>query len=327
MDINEIARLAGVSRATVSRFLNNGYVSEEKRRLIAKVIRETGYVPSQSAQQLRTGKTHLVGVIIPKINSYSVSRMVQGISESLGPAGYQVLLANTDNDERAELDYLRIFSAKNRVDGIILIGTVITEEHVSAIDGLDVPIVILGQEVQGHSCVFHDDYRAVRDLTCAILGTTRVPAYIGVTERDVAAGEMRHRGFLDACAEAGIAVLPEAQVAGDFSMDSGYMLCEQLLDTVPGVDTIVCATDEIAVGALACLREYCHDVPGEVQVAGVGDSVLAHVISPSLTTVRLAYGASGTEAAKMLLAAMVDGDDLPRELRMGYELFIRVSTR
>ena len=66
MDINEIARLAGVSRATVSRFLNDGYVSKEKRRLIAKVIRETGYVPSQSAQQLRTGKTHLVGVIIPK---------------------------------------------------------------------------------------------------------------------------------------------------------------------------------------------------------------------------------------------------------------------
>ena len=83
MDINEIARMAGVSRATVSRFLNNGYVSQEKRKLISKVIKETGYVPSQSAQQLRTGKTNLVGIIIPKINSQSVARMVAGITERL----------------------------------------------------------------------------------------------------------------------------------------------------------------------------------------------------------------------------------------------------
>ena len=327
MDINEIARLAGVSRATVSRFLNDGYVSKEKRRLIAKVIRETGYVPSQPAQQLRTGKTHLVGVIIPKINSYSVARMVQGITESLASAGYQVLLANTDNNEATEIDYLRIFSARNRVDGIILIGTVLTDEHFTVIDSVGVPVVVLGQEVQGRSCVFHDDFRAMRDLTRSIIATAKVPAYIGVTERDVAAGEKRHRGFLLACEEAGIEVRPEAQVAGDFSMDSGYLLCEQLLDTVPDVDTIVCATDDIAVGALACLREYNHSVPDEVQVAGIGDSMLSRVISPSLTTVRLAYGASGSEAAMMLLAAMVEEDTLPRELRMGYEVFARMSTR
>ena len=83
MDINEIARLAGVSRATVSRYLNNGYVSQAKREEIARVIEETGYVPSRQAQQLRTGRTNLVGVIIPKINSQSVSRMVAGITETL----------------------------------------------------------------------------------------------------------------------------------------------------------------------------------------------------------------------------------------------------
>lgn len=327
MDINEIARLAGVSRATVSRFLNDGYVSKEKRRLIAKVIRETGYVPSQSAQQLRTGKTRLVGVIIPKINSQSVARMVQGLSAPLNSAGYQVLLANTDNDENAELEYLRIFSARNRVDGIILIGTILTEEHYAAIDSLDVPVVVLGQQAPGRSCVYHDDYHAMRDLTRTILPTATVPAYIGVTERDVSAGEKRHQGFIAACEEAGIRLRSEAQLIGDFTMDSGYLLCEQILDTVPDVDTIVCATDEIAVGAMACLREYGHAVPDEVQVAGVGDSVLSRVIYPSLTTVRLAYGASGSEAAMMLLTAMVDEDTLPRELRMGYEVFARMSTR
>ena len=98
MNINEIARLAGVSRATVSRYLNDGYVSDEKKAVIRKVIEETGYQPSSQAQMLRTKKTKLVGVIIPKINSDTVGRMVAGISDVLNRSGYQLLLANTDNN-------------------------------------------------------------------------------------------------------------------------------------------------------------------------------------------------------------------------------------
>ncbi len=103
MNINEIASLAGVSRATVSRFLNDGYVSEEKKEKIRKVIEETGYKPSAQAQMLRTKKTNLIGVIIPKINSDSISRMVAGISIVLSRAGYQHLLAHTDHDEYEEV--------------------------------------------------------------------------------------------------------------------------------------------------------------------------------------------------------------------------------
>ena len=98
VNINEIARLAGVSRATVSRYLNDGYVSDEKKAVIRKVIEETGYQPSSQAQMLRTKKTKLVGVIIPKINSDTVGRMVAGISDVLNRSGYQLLLANTDNN-------------------------------------------------------------------------------------------------------------------------------------------------------------------------------------------------------------------------------------
>ena len=98
MNINEIARLAGVSRATVSRYLNNGYVSEEKKAVIRRVIEETGYQPSSQAQMLRTKKTRLVGVILPKINSNTISREAAGISDILTKKGYQIVLANTNND-------------------------------------------------------------------------------------------------------------------------------------------------------------------------------------------------------------------------------------
>lgn len=128
MNINEIAELAGVSRATVSRYFNDGYVSAQKREMIQRVIEETGYKPSAQAQMLRTKKTRQVGVIIPKINSESISRMVAGISMELKAAGFWLLLADTENEEREEVEYLKLFS-QNQVDGIILVGTIVTPAH------------------------------------------------------------------------------------------------------------------------------------------------------------------------------------------------------
>lgn len=329
MDINEIARLAGVSRATVSRYLNDGYVSKEKRDLIAKVIEETGYVPSRQAQQLRTGRTGLVGVIVPTINSQSVNRMVSGITSALGEGGYQTLLANTDNDADKEIEYLQVFSEKNHVDGLILLATIITDEHLKNMSELSIPIVVLGQHLDGFDCVFHDDYHATYDVTKVALAEGRRPSYIGVMEEDEAAGHQRHLGFLDACSAAGISPLPEAQLFGDFTMDSGYFCCEQILERAPEVDTIVCATDTIALGALACLREYGKRVPEDVQVTGIGDSEFSRAVSPSLTTAHLFYKTSGTDAAQLLLAAMGAQGNISgtRELKMGYEVYVRTSTR
>lgn len=329
MDINEIARRAGVSRATVSRYLNDGYVSAEKRKRISAVIDETGYVPSRQARQLRTGKTNLVGVVIPKINSQSVARMVSGITSAFDDSGYQLLLANTNNDEAREVKYLNLIAERHRVDGIILLATIVTPEHLEVLASLDVPHVILGQQLEGHTCVYHDDYHAVRDMTRSFLRTTRVAGYIGVTDRDIAAGHMRHQGFLDACHEAGLEVRAEAQAMGDFTVDSGYLCCERILDAVPDVDTIVCATDDMAYGAITCLREYGRHVPEDVQVAGVGDSDLSRILMPSVTTAHLFYKTSGVVAAQLLLSAMGESDDgpAPDELKMGYEIYARNSTR
>ena len=327
MDITTVAKLAGVSRATVSRYLNDGYVSDEKRRAIARVIKETGYIPSRQAKILRTGKTNLIGVIIPKINSASVSRMVAGLSSVFNESQYQMLLANTDNRENKEIDYLRVFTEKDRVDGIILVGTILTPEHERALKNLQIPLIVLGQAFDGFSCVYHDDYHAVREITSHILNRGTKPAYIGVTELDIAAGQSRHTGFLDACAEKNLEVPKKAQIESDFSVDAAYLACELLLDTYPEVDTIVCASDSIAFGAITCLREFGRSVPEDVQVTGVGDSDLSKVITPSLTTIHHHYKTSGMEAAKMLIGAMDKEDTIVRDIRMGYELLLRNSTR
>ncbi len=326
MDINQIAQMAGVSRATVSRYFNDGYVSQEKRDRIRAVVKATGYSPSQHAKSLRTGKSNTVGVIIPKINSASVSRMVAGMTPVFAERGYQVLLANTDNNAAREVSYLRLFDERKQVDGVVLVATVFSDEHQATIDEMGLPLVVLDQDLPGHSCVYQNDRDALREITANALRTSEHPAYIGVFEEDESAGRNRHLGFLDACAAAGIEVPEFAQMIADFTVDAGYTAAEQLIERYPEVDTIVCATDSIAFGAMTCLREYGRSVPEDVQVTGVGDAELSQIVTPTLTTVHHHYKTSGAEAARMLCEQLA-GDATRREVRMSYEIVARNSTR
>lgn len=327
MNINEIARLAGVSRATVSRYLNQGYVSEEKKARIRQVIEETGYRPLSSAQTLRSKKTNFVGVIIPKINSDSISRMVSGISSALSREGYQILLACTDNQEKEELRFLTLFR-ENHVDGIILLGTIFTAEHRKALKNLSVPIVILSQYLKGYSCVYHDDYQAARNLAEYLARSGRRFGYLGVTQQDEAVGRERLRGVLDAAAAAG-AILPKENILEcRFQMESGFLQAKELLQRDPDLDTIICATDTIAVGALQYIKSAGKRVPDDIQIAGIGDSTLSRVTDPALTTVHLHFEEAGREAAQLLTELMEKGKDaVQKEVKLDSRLIVQESTR
>ena len=130
MKINEIAALAGVSSAAVSRYLNGGSISEEKRLKIKKIIEETGYVPNVAARSLRQRRSNSIGVIVPKINSDSVSNLLEGVSSVLSRSGYLTIFGNAGNDRKQELDYLRMMQ-EVKLAGIILMGTVLTPAHIT----------------------------------------------------------------------------------------------------------------------------------------------------------------------------------------------------
>jgi len=324
MNIIEIAQLAGVSRATVSRYLNGGYVSEEKKEKIKAVIEETGYRPSAHAQTLRTKRTMQIGVVLPKIDSDSIGRMVSGISSVLSENEYSLLLANAENDEKRELKYLKLLQ-NNQVDGIILIGTVFTKDHVPVLKEIDVPVVILAQRLEGFACVYFDDYQAAKDLTRLLLAQSRRIGYIGVSEDDRAVGQERKRGFLDALRESGIDAPENRMVKADFSMEAGHEMARQLLEKAPDIDAVFCATDHIAVGASNYIRETGRRIPEDVQITGVGDGRLAVVTTPALTTAHFYYQESGIEAARLLLD-MISGSRLRKEIKLGYHLVVRQST-
>ena len=163
MTIKEIAQLAQVSSAAVSRYLNGGYISEEKKERIRATIEKTGYHPSAQARNLRTKRARLIGVVAPRLSSESVARVTDGIGEVLAEKQFQMLLTVTNNQSDKELETMRLFE-NYPVDGIILIATVISRKHEVFFEQSRVPIVVIGQYTDKANCVYHDDYGAAKAL-------------------------------------------------------------------------------------------------------------------------------------------------------------------
>lgn len=320
MNISEIAKMAGVSSSAVSRYLNHGYVSEEKKAAIQKVIEETGYRPSAQAQMLRTKKTRLIGVIMPKINSASLGNVVAGIHSVLEEKGYKMLLADTRNNPQKELEYLSVFDEK-QVDGVLLIATIFTPEHRKMLKKMRVPVVLIGQRLSGMHCVYHDDYHASLELTRLILTKGRKNiGFVSATHQDMAAGLDRYRGFCDAVKEAGLEHLAERYIVSDFNMQAGYHAAAKLLDKYRDLDAVICATDTIASGVMKYMKEKGIRVPEDIMTAGFGDSELSKVVSPTLTTVHFSYMESGILAAQMMMNCLNGEQEAVKGIIMDYYL-------
>lgn len=259
MTIKEIAKLAQVSSAAVSRYMNGGYVSEEKKERIRAVIEETGYRPSVQARTLRTKRACLVGVIVPKINSESISRITEGIGQVLSERAYQMLLTITDNDPSKELEYMDLFESYP-VDGIILVGTVLSSAHKEKLKKCRVPIVVIGQQTNEVSCIYHDDYGAAKELAEQIGKemSGRI-AYIGVTREDKAAGAAREDGFRDGLRAVGRELEEGCLRRASFTMESGYEQACDLLRLESDIDIISCATDTIAAGVIEAIAQLFQD--------------------------------------------------------------------
>ena len=308
MTIKEIAKLAQVSSAAVSRYLNGGYVSEEKKERIREAIEKTGYHPSAQARILRTKKARLIGVVAPKLSSESIARVADGIGEVLAEKQFQMLLTVTNNRSEKELEYMRLFE-NYPVDGIILIGTVISKKHEKFFEQSKVPIVVLGQYTDKANCVYHDDYGAAKDLAVRI-----------VTRDDRAVGQEREDGFRAGLLEAGIVLPEELYGLSEFSVESGYRQAKAILEKNSDIDIISCATDTIAAGAMEALKECKKERREKVKVTGFGDNQFLKAVSEGITTVHFYYKTSGIKAAEMLLDIIEEGHQVPIRMKLGYQI-------
>lgn len=324
--IKEIAKLADVSSATVSRVVNNtGYVSDAVREKVTRIVEQYEYVPSESAKTLRTKKSKIIGVILPKIGTETTSRIVNGINETLSAKGYQMVLASTDLDPANEIKFIKLL--RNRqVDGIILNATSINEPLIKEINNLDIPFTTIGQDIPGTSVITYNNYEVAKGLTEYLInkGHHKI-GFIGVEETDPAVGQDRKKGYLDAMKEHSLSVEDNWMHLGNFEMNTGEKSAELIMSrSLVKPTAIFAVTDRLAIGAMKWLR-LRYKIPREVAIVGIGASEMGEIIEPALTTVDFKNEEAGKEAAHSILQQISGTQTNPIKMLLNYRLIERDS--
>ncbi|WP_337873793.1 LacI family DNA-binding transcriptional regulator [Exiguobacterium sp.] len=319
--IKDIAELAGVAKSTVSRYLNGGSVGKKTREKLDRVIRETNYEPNQFAQSLKSKQTKMIGVIVPRLDSYAASRTMMGIDERLTERGYQMLVVNTAQQTEREIEQLYNL-AKQKVAGIIWLGTTVTDRHLEAIEAIQIPVLLIGQQHDYVHSLVYPDYEAAYALGREFTKWGhRDVVYVGVSEADIAVGQDRRDGFLKALHEADARV---TVVQTTFKIEDAIPIGERLAKEIGSTSLIICATDNIALGVLKGLANQGISVPNDISVSGFGGYDFTEVLHPSITTVHLPYRRTGAKSADMMLQ-LLQGNDVPMKTFTIFELKVRES--
>jgi DNA-binding LacI/PurR family transcriptional regulator len=326
--LDEVARLAGVSRSAASRAINrSGHASRITREAVERAVRELGYVPNPTARALATQQSGAVVLAISHHDSELFAdpfyaQIIAGVSAALERTDLVLMLALADSDlGRARLE--RILRSR-RADGIMLMGLHGDDPLYHLAGKLDLPVVYGGRPLNAEPAWYVDaDNRGGARLAAEYLigiGRRRIATIAGVLDTHV--GVARLRGFQEALAVVGLD--PNMVEAGDFTEASGTAAMTRLLVTHPDIDAIFAASDNMAAGALRALKTTGRSVPDDVAVVGFDDNVIARYTNPSLTTVAQPIKQLGWEMAKMVVS-LLDGEQ-PGPLILPTRLVVRDSS-
>jgi LacI family transcriptional regulator len=325
--IYDVARLAGVSTATVSRSLNGtGQIAPGTRAAIDAAVEQLGYRPNTIARSLVTKSTQTIALLLPDITNPFYAALVSGIQQRALEAGYTMLLCTTEGDPEREEQYLSVLRAK-QVDGALVDGLVLPPDRVARFVADGFPIVCLDRDVDSASVpLVQVDNRLGAKLATEhllSLGHTRVAHVAGAPELGIS--EQRVAGYREALAEAGIEPDPALVAVGSFTVEGGYEAAKSLL--ADGSPTAVFAANDLsAIGVLNAIAESGRRVPADVSVVGFDDLHLSAYTTPPLTTIHQP-ALEIAERAMQLLLDLSNGRKV-RRLRHVLEpaLVVRGST-
>lgn len=299
--IKDVAARANVAVSTVSRVLNNSsYVSESTRERVLQAIRELNYHPNNLARGLTTGKTGVIGLMIPDITNPFFPVLARGVEDAANARGYAVILCNTDGNSRQEEVYLQMLR-EQRVDGIIFSSASSGRQVIEDLLSERMPLVLIDRKIEGVkvNTVIVDNLGSSCEITRYIIGKGhRRIGFIGGPHH-LATSRDRLAGYRMALSEAGIPVDEDLIKEGDFRYSSGYANMQALFEL--GVTAVFAANDLMAIGAIRALEEMGKGVPQDVAVAGFDDIMMASLIKPALTTVCQPTYRMGVIAADLLI--------------------------
>lgn len=324
--IRDVARLANVSVATVSRALNgHGNVAEAVRKRVIAIAEEQHYTPHHAARSLSSRRTRTVGVVLPDLHGEFFSELVRGIDLVARGHGLHLLVSSYHGNPKEQAAALQ--SMRGRVDGLLVMSP-----YVGDLDALRnnlvpaLPAVLINTHLvrDGCSAIGIDNYGGARAMTRHLLdGGRRRIAFIAGPSDNFDAHE-RLRGYKDALAEA----LPAARpwvLPGDFDEASGHQAGRELLAAGEHPDAVFAANDMMAMGCLFALGQAGLDVPGDIALAGFDDIPLARYVHPALTTMRVDIAELGGRAMRALQQRFA-GEPAHAAPLAAPELIVREST-
>ncbi|WP_430648054.1 LacI family DNA-binding transcriptional regulator [Agromyces sp. GXS1127] len=330
--IDEVAKLAGVSTATVSRALSGrGHVSPASKAKVVDAAAQLGYVVSSNASSLASGRTRNVGVVIPFLNRWFFSSVLEGAQQALLRHGYDVTLYNLSGDGRERSSVFEHFLLRQRVDAVVAVSLELTEHEVQRLHDLRKPLVGVGGPIPGVRTLTIDDAAVARLATehLIALGHRRI-AHIGGDlefDLDFHLPTNRRLGYEAALRDAGVEPDPRIFAPADFTIQGGYHAAKQLLGVPHDRPTaIFAASDEMAIGSILAARDLGMVVPRDVSIIGIDDYDLSDFFG--LSTVAQFPRGQGEQAVEILMEQLEPGPDAapPAATPLPFELRVRSST-
>lgn len=325
--LEEIAKAANVSIATVSRVLTNSNhpISDSTRQRIKKLAEEMGYKPNLAARSLRTDRTHIVGIIADDILSPFPPAIIRGIQDILTEHDYLGLIINADQNLELEKDAINTLISRP-VDGIIFVesGHRVATEVLERSNRPYVFVHRLFETSIKNSVVPHEYYGATLAVKHLLrLGHQRIAHIRGPEGWFASEGRLAaYQAVLEA---EGIAIDPTLIEPGDWELESGYKAAETLLLLDAPPTAIFAANDVMALGAIYAIQNAGLRIPEDIAVVGYDNREIAWTVRPTLTTVNLPVYEMGRTAAELLLKQLKDGMQILEEVRVKGQLFIRES--
>lgn len=327
--IKDIAEKVGVSPATVSRALSgSGLVAEPTLSRIRETARAMNYRPNVSARNLRTQRSMSVLMVVRDIGNPFYLEVMKGVEEAASAAGYAVLMGNTQNDRRREMEYFDMLR-DGHADGMILMTGKLPPKLEAEREALSrLPLVVALETIEGYGLphVQVDNFRAAREAVEHLigLGHTRIAHLTGPLPEVMAT--LRRDGWRAAMEASNLPILPGYEQRGDYLLATGHELGAKLCDLPEPPTAIFCANDEMAFGVIHELRRRGLDVPGDVSVVGFDDIYLSKALFPPLTTVSQPRADIGRKAMSLLLDVMGEAELSPEPIVMPTTLKIRGTT-
>ena len=312
--IEDIAREANVSIATVSRVINDTKaVSPALKKRVLEVVEKNHFKPNSFARGLATDKSSIIGVIVADISNPVISTVIKGINSVCQKKGYTVMICESDGSGRKEQMLLERMQ-EQKASGVLLAGMNVDRERVAGMLEMDFPVVLVTQQASDGkntiNTVIHDNVQAIIDAAYFLhmSGHKRI-AFIGGTENDYSSGEKRLAGFREAIRRFELEVPDTYIVHGDFSYESGQNCMRRIFEENAVLPTAVMAcSDLMAIGAVSCAASLGLRVPEDLSVMGFDDSELARYCTPALSTVRIPYFEEGQRAAEELFSLIESGE-------------------